>query len=558
MAISQNDIADVLIVGSGPAGGAFAWHLSKVPGISIVCLEQGDWASKPATGVSEAASQTERLATRTSTPPGPGIKTFANGYPYDHSESYWTPTLFNAVGGGGGMPGSGGWTWCRMLPSDFVTRSLDGVGEDWPIRYWDLAPYYDLLDNYLGVSGIPGDPAYPPRSVKMHPPFRMNNSSEILSRGYRKLGWHYWPTEMLVITQPHGGRTPCPLDADYTQGCPRDAWATPDQVFWPQAIQNGVVLKTRARVREILVDKRGVAEGALYYDAEGRLQRQKARIVVMACNSFGTARLLLNSKSRHFPQGLANGSGQVGRNLMAHPTGSVTAFHPDADPRQRHSCGLRSLQFAESDLSRGFRRGVRMFSTGYMGPITLALGEPDTTGRLIPVTYRTDLSGGGGLQWGALHHAAFQERAHTISLSVEAEQLPEDSDNRVELHPTLTDDMGIPAIKLFYKDSENTLKVFAWALERAKEVVMAAGATKIISAEKRGAVQHIMGTARMGTDPQKSVVDKWCRTHDVKNLFVIDGSVFTTSGTQCPTSTIYSIAVRAADYFKTNTRALLD
>ena len=555
------DPADVLIIGSGASGGVFAWHLSKQPGIKIVCLEQGGW-SQPVAGVPESqpdpesGAQRERIATP---PPREGVREWRDGYPYDYTESYWEPLLGNMVGGATVHYGG---VWARLHPSDFVVRSMDGVADDWPINYWDLEPYYNTVDNIVGVSGVPGNPAYPPMDRHTMPSHPLSQGAKILARGYTNLGWHWWPTDNARITVPYNGRQPCGTDCVACDaGCPREAKNSSDVVFWPEAMRNGVELRTRARVREITVNSQGLADGALYYDAEGRLVEQKARLVVVACNGIGTPRLLLNSKSNQFPEGLANSSGLVGKNLMAHPMYTVAALFENEDtrPRRYQSNGVVSSEFSESDAGRGFARGFWWLAGGFSGPARAALGEPPTPRALLqPASLQVGQPD--SLRWGTVHHAAFQEKySHTVGASILFEELPLE-ENRVELHPTLTDDSGIPAPKLVFKKSKNLEQMMAFGAERTEELMMAAGASKILSSGPMvtGGAYHLMGTARMGNDPSKSVVDKWGRAHDVKNLFVIDGSIMVTGGSVVVTSTIQALALRTADYVKNNARNLLD
>ena len=556
------DPVDILIIGSGASGGVCAWHLSKLAGVKIVCLEQGDWTA-PVDGVlesqphPEAAPQRDRLRRP---PPREGIREWRDGYPYDHTESYWRPLLANGVGGASVHYSA---VWARLHPSDFVVRSLEGVADDWPINYWDLEPYYDMVDNTVGVSGVPGNPAYPPMKRHMMRSHPLSQGARILARGYNKLGWHWWPTESARITEPHNGRQPCTTDCEACDaGCPREAKNSSDVVFWPEAIRNGVELRTRARVRQITVNSQGLADGVLYHDAEGRLTEQKARLVVVACNGIGTPRLLLNSTSSQFPDGLANSSGLVGKNLMAHPIHIVTGLFENEDvaPRRYLSNGVVSAEFYEGDPAlRGFARGFWWMAGGYTGPVRAALGEPPMPrATVVPAALHAEPSR--NIRWGRAHHAVFQERySQTVGASMLFEELPLE-ENRVELHPTLTDDTGIPAPKLVYKKSENMKKMTTFGIARSEELLMAAGASKIVSSEPlaEGAAYHLMGTARMGNDPSRSVVDKWGRAHDVKNLFVIDGSIMVTAGSVVVTSTIQALALRTADYIKDNARNLLD
>ena len=576
--MAAKDTADVLLIGSGAAGGPFAWALSQVPGIKIVCLEQGDWDRDPRErhevvaqqysastwlgggvegrprpeGNRDADEEFERL---TKKPRQPGANYYVNGYPYDHTESYWEPVMGNHVGGAMVHYGGG---WDRFHTSDFLWRSLTGLTDDWPIRYFDLAPFYDANDNMIGVTGVPGNPAFPPRSVNMLPTAKLNAGSDILRGACDKLGWHWWPGESANISVPFKGRDP---------KSPRERKNRADLVHWPEAIRNGVVLKTRATVREVTVTKQGLADGAVYYDADGKLHEQKARLVVLACNGIGTPRVLLNSKSARFPQGLANRSGFVGKCLMAHPLGRVVAAFEDSNAAPAlGGTGLACHEFYDVNLARGFVGGFTLTGGGYSTAAAVALGKPpEAFATVIPAS----LEQGPGrsrqaLAWGRAHHAAFQARyKHTMTVTIIASELP-DEQNRVEIHPTLTDDFGIPAPKLFYRQTENTNKMMAFAFARGKELLETAGASKVVSAELdtaymgRGAAPgHYLGTARMGTDPARSVVDQWGRAHDVKNLFVIDGSVFTTCGATVPTSTIQAIALRIADYIKNNAKQLL-
>jgi choline dehydrogenase-like flavoprotein len=223
--------------------------------------------------------------------------------------------------------------------------------------------------------------------------------------------------------------------------------------------------------------------------------------------------------------------------------------------------GLCSKQFYETDLRHGFVGGWWWHGTVPLGPVAAAIGRPpmalvsDIPPHLEPTG---PMPMARAVSWGRMHHAAFRERYQmTLSLLFLCHELPEEV-NRVELHPDLTDEMGIPAPKLFYRRGENTEKLIAFAIERTKEVMMAAGAAKIVSTDRRDAAPgHYLGTARMGADPERSVVDRWGRAHDVKNLFIIDGSVFTTSGAVAPTSTIQAIGLRTADYIKHNLKQLL-
>ena len=268
-------------------------------------------------------------------------------------------------------------------------------------------------------------------------------------------------------------------------------------------------------------------------------------MVVLASNGIGTPRLLLNSKSPLFPDGLANTSGLVGKNLMHHPAGVVVGVFDEwlgTDEGPRGSTML-SQEFYETDTDRGFLRGYDMQVTGgTTAPLAAALGGLQGT----------------NVAWGANHHREFKERfGHTIGITLMTEDLPQES-NQVTLDPDLTDSCGIPAPKIRYTVSENTSRMMDHAVARGREVLEAAGAKQVLATPvRRNAGWHLLGTARMGDDPRTSVVDRWGRAHDVPNLLIIDGSIFTTSACINPTSTIEALALRTADWVKGEGREIL-
>jgi choline dehydrogenase-like flavoprotein len=298
-------------------------------------------------------------------------------------------------------------------------------------------------------------------------------------------------------------------------------------------------------VREITVDENGMANGVIYYDAEGVERRQKAEVVVLACNGIGTPRLLLNSRSRHFPDGLANRSGLVGKNLMFHPYAMVTGIFDE--PLEGHKgptgCCIMSQEFYDTDPSRGFVRGYSFEIVRSFPPVYAALWG--MSARRLP--------------WGADHHRAYAELFdRTAGMVAITEDLP-DPANCVTLDPDLKDSDGIPAPKVTYRLSENSSRMLAHAVARGKEVLEAAGAKATVAdSPMRVAGWHLMGTARMGTDPRTSVVNSWGRCHDVRNLFVIDGSIFVTAGAVNPTNTIQALALHIADTMKKNLANLFD
>ena len=517
-------IADVVVVGAGASGAAFTWSLAQA-GINVVCLEQGGWVAEDAFPTSDADAQ---IHLQTDFHPDPGFRGLPADYPVNETETPIAPLMYNAVGGslihwGAHFP--------RFHPSDFRVKTLEGVAEDWPVTYEELEPYYDKNDRMMGVSGLMGDPAYPEKPERPCPPLSIRKSGELLAKALDKLGWHWWASDTAVSSVSYNGRDP-------DMGGFLRSFASADLNYWPAALKGGARLEIHARVREILVDESGNATGVLYYQ-DGELKEQKAKVVVLACNGIGTARLLLNSTSAIFPNGLANSSGLVGKCLMHHPVGSVLGVFDEwlgtegGGPR---GSTMLSQEFYESNPDHDFIRGYELQILSYgNAPLAAALGG------LM----------GQKVAWGEDHHDEFKQRfGHSVGIAIMSEDLPEEH-NMVTLDSEMTDSDGIPAPKINYTVSENTAKMLEHGVARATEIMEAAGATKVFSSTlRRNAGWHLLGTARMGEDPKTSVVDRWGRTHDVSNLFIIDGSIFTTSACVNPTPTIQALALRTADYLK--------
>jgi choline dehydrogenase-like flavoprotein len=531
------ETVDVLIVGAGASGAALAWSLAETR-MNILCLEQGGWM-KP--DDYPPTSDGWELHSLSDFHLSPNARKRPEDYPVNDSESVIAPTMFNAVGGSTITYAA---HFPRFHPSDFKVRTLDSVADDWPLDYWGLEPFFDLNDRMMGVSGLAGNPAYPPKPVQT-PPVPLGKLGITMANGFNKLGWHWWPADSAVLTQPYEGREACVNAGPCLLGCAKGAKASTDVTYWPVALRSGVRIETHSRVREITVGKNGMAEGVIYYDADGVERRQKAEVVVLACNGIGTARLLLNSRSSLFPHGLANRSGLIGKNLMFHPYAYVTGVFDELLEGYKGpiGCCITSQEFYETDASRGFVRGYTFEICRSLGPASTALGGAAAT--LVP--------------WGPEHRREFERRfGHTVSMAVICEDLPEDV-NRVELDPELVDSNGIPAPKVTYRMGENTSKMIEHGAARACEVLKAAGAKEtVVQAPAREAGWHLLGTARMGTDPASSVVNPWGRCHDVRNLFIVDGSIFVTSAGVNPTSTIQALALYIGDSIKKNLANLLD
>jgi len=518
---------DVVIVGAGASGAAAAWRLARA-GLKVTCLEQGDWVNYDDT---PSLHPDWEIARQTTHHPNPNIRRNPADYPVDDSEAAIKPLLYNAVGGSTILWGA---HFPRFHPSDFKVRTLDGMADDWPLSYEDLAPYYELNDRMMGVAGLAGDPGNPPRGPRQMPPVAPGKAGIRMAAAFDRLGWHWWPADVAINSQPYGaGRSGCNNCGPCDLGCPRKARSSADVTYWPQAITAGARLITGARAFEVETDARGRATGVAYFDRDGTVQRHRAAIVALAANGLGTARLMLLSASRRFPHGLANDTDLVGRRLMHHPTGLVTGRFNEPMEGQKgpFAVSILSQQFYETDRARGFVRGYQMQLIRSDGPVGTACGG------YLP-----------RLPWGEGHHAAFRATfGHTASLTVTTEDLPR-PENRVTLSDSVKDGFGIPAPKMTYSLDQNTLHMIDHGIASATRAFQEAGAVEIVPTRLMvHAGFHLLGTACMGADPGSSVVDGTSRAHRVPNLVILDGSVFTTAAALNPTSTIQALALRAAD-----------
>jgi choline dehydrogenase-like flavoprotein len=415
-----------------------------------------------------------------------------------------------------------------MRPSDFKTRSLEGVGDDWPIAYEELLPSYEALDLEMNVSGVGGDPMYPLGAPPPLPPLSIGKIGRKAAEGMNRLGWHWWPAAHAIPSVATATQAACARRGTCMFGCPEGAKGSTDLTLWPKALGAGAKLVTGARVREITTNGNGLATGALWIDRDGNEQRTEADVVVLAANGIGTPRLLLLSE-------LANSSGLVGKRLMLHPYMSVLGLYGEDLESWLGPWGtpLLSLQFADTDESRGFPRGAQWDVMPIGGPL-MALARWDG----LPFEER----------WGlAVHGLVEKTLGRAFDWGIGIEDLPSE-ENYVLLDADLTDGDGIPAPRVQYRIDEDARANLDWQLERAREAHEAAGALETVVTDWSQWGWHLLGTCRMGDDPATSVVDRFGRAHDVPNLYVLDGSVFVTSGPQPPTATITANAHRCVGH----------
>jgi choline dehydrogenase-like flavoprotein len=349
------------------------------------------------------------------------------------------------------------------------------------------------------------------------------------------LGWHWWPAPNSIANRALHGLQPCVRYGTCESGCANGSKASTDITHWPYALRDGATLVTRARVREITIDQRGLASGAIFLDAAGAEHRVDADVVVMAANGIGTARLLLLSASARFPSGLANSSGLVGRRLMLNPCPMVVGIYDEPLDSWLGPAGqnVHSFEFYETDESRGHVLGGSWMTMPTGGPYAAA-----------------EILAEGGVQ---IHGPGLLDKVrgvlgHSQLVAMVTGDLPH-TDNRVLLDGELTDSSGLAAPRVIYTQDANSDALIDWHIEKVGEALYASGAKQVVNfpamPDQPG---HLLGTARMGDDPATSVVDRFGRSHDVPTLYVVDGSVFVTSGAISPTGTITALALRTAHH----------
>ncbi|MBV6761275.1 GMC family oxidoreductase [Rhodococcus opacus] len=522
--VTEHDSVDVLVIGAGPSG-AVVTHTAATAGLNVMCLEQGDWVNPS----DFPANHPEwELLIQHDWAHDPNVRALPSDYPVDIRDSDMWPVMFNAVGGSSIYYGA---EWPRLLPSDFRVKSLDGVADDWPIAYDDLKPYHDEVDAFIGVSGVDGDTAYPDGLEYPLPPHPLGKPGMKAAEAANKLGWHWWPGTNAIPSQKNKTLEQCGRWGVCEWGCPQGAKASFDLIYMPQAQQAGAQVQTGARVRRIRTDDTGRATGAEWIDRDGTVHFQPAKSVVLCANGIGTPRLLLLSADEHNPDGLANSSGLVGKNLMLHPNCTAVGYYEENLESWRGPAGqlIHSMQFYDTDPSRGFVRGAKLHALPTPGPLNT-----------IETHRQLDFDE----LWGPAVHDVARASSNGILWAANVEDLPEEH-NRVTLSTEEFDSDGLPAPKVEYRVSENTRKILKYTVERMVELHKAAGAKQIITQElwvdQPG---HLLGTARMGDDPATSVVDSFGRSHDVDNLYIADGSIFVTSGSANPTCTISALALR--------------
>jgi choline dehydrogenase-like flavoprotein len=527
---------DLVVIGSGAAGGVMARELSRA-GLSVVVLEQGPYRKAAEVSHDELdISFDHHLA-------GDDPQTFrpTASDPAKRQKTPFPPAFYaKTVGGSSAHFTANYW---RFRPIDFQERSvlgaIPGTGlVDWPISYEELEPYYTKVDWEVGVSGAPG-PNDPPRSRGYpHPPLPVKSSGVLFERGARKLGFDPYPAPMAILSEPRPGRGSC-AHCGSCMGfmCEMNAKSSTLASVIPEAEATGrCEIRAESTVHRIELDDTGRVREVVYYDRDGTVQAQAAKAVVLCANGAETPRLLFMSESSRFPQGLANSSGFVGTHLMFNGNGVAHGqFEEPLNEFKSVQVTRICTDWYDSDPKRGFYGGGGMDGRMmYSQPIIFALrGLPPDTPRWGP-EYRRALA--------HQFNRTMQVATHSTSLPLET--------NTVTLDDEVVDRFGRPGLRITYKDHPDDLAMVTFLRDRAQEILEAAGATKVWGDPviEQDVGFHLLGTCRMGDDPRSSVVDRYHRAHDVPNLFICDGSSLVTSGRGQPTMTIQALAFRAAEH----------
>jgi choline dehydrogenase-like flavoprotein len=528
--MTKNEPCDILIIGAGATGSLAATVLARA-GLDVVCLEQGDWV-EPADHPHYSANWTWQR--RTNWNADVNRRHHPDDYPVISDSSQ--VLMWNGVGGSTNVYGA---IWPRYRPSDFRKHDEHGLQPNWPISYEDIAPFYEEADRMIGVSGLAGDAAMPPRDKPPTRPLPFTRAAGRLAQAFDSLDWHWWPAEAGVISENYDGRPAC-NGCGICNGCPRGSMSKYSLSIWPKALAAGAKLRTHARVLRIEKGSDGRATGALFVDRNtGIAEFQPAKVVIVAANGVGTPRLLLASGN------LANQSDQVGRNLLHHTlVGSEMWVDEPIQSHMGYVASVISRQFAETDPSRGFVNGFNFNCL----TATSAAGE-------TAAGWITDTKA----PWGRDHHKWFERHfGHCIGVYAIGDDLP-NPDNRVWLDPAICDKDGVPVARLHYLPGENDKRMMNYMLDRLVDIAKASGAFEYKLQDYRDKdgvyrtpAWHMIGTCRMGDDPETSVVNKWNQSWDVPNLFIVDGSVLATGGVVNPTPTISALALRAASYIRDN------
>lgn len=551
--VRQSQEYDVCVVGSGAGGGMAAYVLAHA-GARVVLLEAGDWWDNTTADSAMFKWPYDSPRRGASTPERPFGEFDAcvggwelPGEPFTRapgtSFAWWRARML------GGRTNHWGRISLRFGPDDFRRKSIDGLGDDWPIGYEDLAPYYDRLDRLVGIFGSVENLPNHPDGIFMPPP-RPRCYELLVMDACRKLGITCIPARLSVLTRPLGGRPPCHYCGQCNRGCRTNSnFSSPNVLLFPAMRTGRLHVVTRAMVREVTVDSRGLATGVSYIDkTSGNDLHVRARVVVLAASACETARILLNSKSSLFPQGLANSSGVVGKYLTDTVGTDVAGFVPKLTEQIPHNCdGVGGghiympwwLDNSKLDFPRGYHievwGGRGMPSYGFMGGIE-----------------RYPSGGGYGVE---LKNDYRRYYGSTVGFSGRGEQIPNEY-CYCELDPEVKDQWGIPVLRFHWRWTDYEYNQVRHMQQTFRTIIAEMGGEVFSEMPGRergygiatgGSIIHELGCVRMGSDPRTSALNSWCQAWDCKNLFVADGGPFVSQADKNPTWTIMALAWRTAE-----------
>lgn len=529
-------IYDVCIIGSGAAGGMSAKLLTEA-GLDVVLLEAGPsinpevdfkqhmWVYElPRRGLSKGGDGDDLY------PPQTGFT--IPGEPYTRSRR--KPFNWFRARGVGGRTNHWGQGVARFQPHDFIGRSLDGHGEDWPITYEDLSPYYDRVEDLIGVFGAGNMPPPKPRCTEL-----------FVGKACQKVGIPCVPCTASILTQPHRGRPACHYCGQCYRGCKSNSCFSSAQVLIPSALATGrLTLITNAMARELLVSSDARIRAVSYIDKQSYSERQvRARVVVLAAGTCESTRLLLNSRSTIFPDGVANSSGVVGRYLRDSVVSRAAGFFPQltrVPPHNHDGTGRPHLWIpwwkagAKNDFLRGYHI---LFNGGRNVPLVSAFA------------LEVERHEGYGIE---LKRRCRDVYGCYINFIAAGEMISND-ESYCEINNNLMDRWGIPTLRFQFALGDNEFKMIDDMQRSFRAIVEAGGGTCIpdpgeLVGNPGGEGFQEQGTIRMGRDPRAAALNGFCQAHDVKNLFVMDASSFVSSSDKPVTLTILALAWRASEF----------
>lgn len=548
---------DVVIVGSG-AGGGVAAHVLSLAGAKICMLEAGDWfdCTKDTKMFEWPYNVPHRGAGTHDKPWGFFDATTVGGWqvpgePYTNAPGsswlWWRARML------GGRTNHYGRISLRMGEYDFKPYSRDGKGFDWPISYQDLAPYYDKAEGLIGIFGSKEGLENTPDGV-FQPPPAPRGYEKIIKKACDELSIPCIPSRLAILTQPLNGRPACHYCAQCGRSCGVNANFNSPGVHIKPAMKTGnLEVRTGAMVREVLVGSDGMATGVSYVDKKTRKEVEvRGKIVVLAASCCETARIMLNSKSNQFPNGVANSSGLVGRYIMDTVGSAVTGFLPilqDLPPQNEDGVGGMHL-YMPWWLYKEQKANKMPFARGYHIEIGGGRSMPGS-GALGGYPERF-LGGGYGAEMKKNLRKLYGCDVH---FSGRGEMIPNE-DSYCEIDPNVVDQWGIPVLRFNFKWGQDEILQAKHMQETFKEIIETMGGTVTRSSSEEsnwgiargGEIIHEVGSTQMGSDPKKSVLNQYCQAWDVKNLFITDAAPFVSNADKNPTLTISALGWRTSEY----------